>query len=139
MATLKNTTINDTGFITVAVGTTAERPASPVNGMIRFNTTLGYIDWYSTATTSWLPISNGPSYTVEYVVVAGGGSGAGYGLSGGGGGAGGLLVGSTSVNSQSAYPIVVGAGGIGNGTQGSSGSTSTGFSLTSIGGGAGGS
>jgi hypothetical protein len=30
MATLKNTTINDTGSLRVANGTTAERPAVPV-------------------------------------------------------------------------------------------------------------
>ena len=38
MATLKNTTIDDTGFLQLPSGTTAERPVSPQNGMIRFNT-----------------------------------------------------------------------------------------------------
>ena len=51
MATLKNTTINDTGFITVAVGTTAQRPASPTAGMLRYNTTLGTLEQYNT--TGW--------------------------------------------------------------------------------------
>jgi hypothetical protein len=35
MATLKNTTVDDTGFIRVPNGTTAERPVSPATGMVR--------------------------------------------------------------------------------------------------------
>lgn len=38
MATLKNTSINDTGFIGLPSGTTVQRPSSPSAGMIRFNT-----------------------------------------------------------------------------------------------------
>ena len=52
MASLKNTTINDTGYFQVPVGTTAERPSSPSTGMLRFNTTLGYLEIYSG--TNWL-------------------------------------------------------------------------------------
>lgn len=40
MAILKNTTINDTGFLTLPNGTTAQRPASPQQGSIRYNTQL---------------------------------------------------------------------------------------------------
>jgi hypothetical protein len=47
MATLKNTTINDTGHVTLAAGTTAQRPASPVLGMIRYNSTLGFAEQYT--------------------------------------------------------------------------------------------
>lgn len=35
-----NTIINSTGFITIPVGTTAQRPASPVVGMMRVNSSL---------------------------------------------------------------------------------------------------
>ena len=38
MATLKNTIIDDTGFLTIPVGTVAQRPASPTAGMIRLVT-----------------------------------------------------------------------------------------------------
>ena len=34
MATLKNLTVNDTGFIQIASGTTGDRPGSPVAGMM---------------------------------------------------------------------------------------------------------
>ena len=56
MATLKNTTINDTGFITLPTGTTAQRPAIPVAGMTRFNTTLGEVEVYNG--TGWYSRSN---------------------------------------------------------------------------------
>jgi len=36
MATLKNTTINDTGFLQLPVGTTAQRPTA-ATGMVRWN------------------------------------------------------------------------------------------------------
>lgn len=52
MATLKNTTINDTGYMGLPVGNTDQRPVSPVAGMVRFNTTLGYAEVYNGAT--WL-------------------------------------------------------------------------------------
>ena len=55
MATLKNTTINDTGFITLPVGTTAQRPASPTVGMTRYNSTIGDIEYYNG--TIWTPAS----------------------------------------------------------------------------------
>ena len=35
-----NMTINSTGFMTIPVGTTAQRPASPVVGMMRVNSSL---------------------------------------------------------------------------------------------------
>jgi len=57
---------------TMPVGTTAERPASPVAGMQRINTTTGYLEVYNNG--SWYSIFsvNAPP-TVEYLVVAGGG------------------------------------------------------------------
>lgn len=54
MATLKNTTVNDTGFLTLPVGTTAQRPASPVAGYVRYNTTLGYLEIFTG--TSWFKL-----------------------------------------------------------------------------------
>ena len=52
MATLKNTTINTTGYITLPAGTTAQRPASPVAGMMRFNTTFSRNEFYNG--TTWI-------------------------------------------------------------------------------------
>jgi hypothetical protein len=46
MATLKNTIINDTGYFTVPVGTTGQRPANPLNGMMRYNTTTQTMETY---------------------------------------------------------------------------------------------
>lgn len=54
MATLKNTTINDTGYFTPAVGTTAQRPGTPSIGMLRWNTILGYLEVYNG--TTWVKV-----------------------------------------------------------------------------------
>lgn len=54
MATLKNTTVNDTGFITFPSGTTAQRPASPVAGMSRYNTSTSTIEFYNGS--QWIDI-----------------------------------------------------------------------------------
>lgn len=55
MAQLKNTSINDTGFIQLSSGTTAQRPGSPVAGMIRYNTSLGHTEWYDGTYNLWFP------------------------------------------------------------------------------------
>lgn len=54
MATFKNLTINDNGYIGLPVGTTAQRP-SATNGMIRYNSTLGKPEAYI---GSWLSPSD---------------------------------------------------------------------------------
>jgi len=40
-----------TGGVYLPAGTTAQRPASPVTGMMRFNTTTGLVEMYNG--TSW--------------------------------------------------------------------------------------
>ena len=75
--------------------------------------------------------------TVDYLLVAGGGAG-GYSAIPGGGGAGGLLTATGLSVSASTYPITVGAGGSGTAGTADNGGNTTGFSLTAIGGGAGG-
>jgi len=39
---------------TMPVGTTAQRPGTPVTGMIRYNTTLGYPEFYNGS--SWVAL-----------------------------------------------------------------------------------
>lgn len=46
MATLKNTVINDTGYFRLPSGTTAQRPVSPSNGMMRYNSTFNCAERY---------------------------------------------------------------------------------------------
>jgi len=64
MAILKNTTIDDQGFITIPSGTTAQRPTSPQNGMVRYNTTLGLVEEYRAG--SWNQISHITSEGSEF-------------------------------------------------------------------------
>jgi hypothetical protein len=45
--------------------------------MTRYNTTLGYIEWYDASGSTWRAIYQSPSINVEYLVVAGGGGGGG--------------------------------------------------------------
>ena len=47
MANLKNTTINDTGFLELPRGTTAQRPGSPSAGDMRYNTETDFIEWFN--------------------------------------------------------------------------------------------
>jgi len=79
------------------------------------------------------------TYSASYLIVGGGGGG-GYWL-GGGGGAGGFLSGTQTLFGGTTYSFVVGSGGSGStsGGVGSNGLDSTGFGLTALGGGYGGS
>lgn len=58
MAQLGNTSISDTGFLQLPQGTTAQRPAVPLSGMIRYNTTIQDTEYYDGS--SWIRI--GDSY-----------------------------------------------------------------------------
>ena len=53
MATLKNTVINSTNQTTLPKGTTAQRPSNPGDGAMRFNTDLGYVEYYFKGCVSW--------------------------------------------------------------------------------------
>lgn len=151
MASLKNTIINDTGFLQLPSGTTAQRPASPANGMMRYNTTLNVVEMYNGATSTWNTVAAN-TYTVDVLIAAGGGGGGAGGTpyygGGGGGGAGGLrVITNISVTQGTSYAIVVGAGGLGAMSNDGSGSIiwaknggdSSALGYTSLGGGAGGS
>jgi hypothetical protein len=61
MATLKNTIINDTGFLQLPSGTTAQRPGSPVNGDIRYNSTFNVVEQYVSNSWKYMPpiVENG--------------------------------------------------------------------------------
>lgn len=93
-----------TDYFDLPSGTSAQRPGSPNEGMFRHNTELDTVEFYDSGV--WKSVN--VSYTVEYLVIAGGGSG-----SQGGGGAGGYLTGTASVTSGVAYTTTVGAGGAG--------------------------
>ena len=47
MAVLKNTTVSSTAALQLPPGTTAQRPGSPVAGMMRHNSTLGLTEYYT--------------------------------------------------------------------------------------------
>lgn len=122
-----------------------------VGGDTTYNFTIEALDseYQEASRTFSLKITLDPPTTpsIEYLVVAGGGSGAteGSNVGGGGGGAGGLLSGSVSVVGAITYTVTVGNGGAGiSGIQsvGNMGANSsiigTDVSITAIGGGGGG-
>jgi hypothetical protein len=140
--TVSDTANTSTGYFQIPQGTTAQRPASPANGMTRINTTTNSYEVYSSFTSGWVSLYTF-SINVNYLVVAGGGSGGGnldvgtY-VGSGGGGAGGMKTGSSALGTS--FTVTVGAGGAGSpNIQGASGSNSVFSSITSTGGGAGGS
>ena len=53
ISTAQNATLNSVGAFTVPSGTTAQRPASPTVGMLRYNTTIPQLEIYI---TSWISV-----------------------------------------------------------------------------------
>ena len=126
MATLKNTVINDTGYLQLPIGTTAQRPT--VTSKVQTFSSPG--TWVAPAGVS----------TIELLIVAGGG-GTNSDVGGGGGGGGVVYAQSFPVTPGNSYPITVGAGGAAintSSTPGNPGSPSTAFGITAVGGGGGG-
>lgn len=66
MATLKNTIINDTGFLTFPSGTTAQRPASPNTGMARYNTTTSSMEVY--INNQWVSFGTNAPVTTNLIL-----------------------------------------------------------------------
>jgi len=127
-----------TGYFDLPVGTTAQRPASPDLGMIRYNSTTSFYEAYTSS--GWQSITTSAyTYNIDYLVVAGGGGG--NTAQGGGGGAGGYRSGTSfSLTPGTTYTVTVGGGGSGGSATGSSnaasGSNSVFSTITSNGGGA---
>jgi hypothetical protein len=125
-----------TGYFALPSGTTGQRPGTPANGMIRYNSTTGFNEIYQNS--GWQSIQN--AYSTDYIIVAGGGGSSNE--DGGGGGAGGYLASSLVVLGGTSYTVTVGAGGAGSPggsyTAGNNGSNSVFGSFTAIGGGRGG-
>jgi hypothetical protein len=126
------------GSVTMSLnvnGGTTLSVTSSANTTISASFTVGAsLDYKITGSILW----NAPvTYSIDYLVVAGGGGG-GTGT-GGGGGAGGLKSGSFSIISNQTIPVVVGPGG-GTGTNGLPSSISSSFSgfISASGGGFGG-
>jgi hypothetical protein len=77
-----NVTVTSVGFVKLPVGTTAERDGTPVDGMIRYNSTLGRYEGY--ANSAWgglgggatgggndqIFIQNGQTVTTNYTITA---------------------------------------------------------------------
>jgi len=141
MATLKNTTINDVGSLTLPAGSTGQRPGSPQAGMVRYNTDIDDTEFYDG--DNWRPINDtnpeatggtiidvdigGIPYRIHkftntgnstFTVTKGGeveylivGGGGSGGSRHAGGGGGGGVVQGFTTVTPQAYTITVGGGG----------------------------
>jgi hypothetical protein len=63
LAELKNTVIDDTGFLRLPSGTTAQRPGSPVAGMMRYNNETNRLEIYDGS--EWKLYFNYPYYLIN--------------------------------------------------------------------------
>lgn len=131
-----------TGYFQVPLGTVLERPASPQNGIVRYNTDGDFYEGYIDGDWVRFQTYSQANYTASYVVVAGGGGcgGSNGDNVGGGGGAGGYLASTISFAPGTTYTVTVGAGGAGTNSGGqNNGANSLIFGVAeAIGGGAGG-
>ena len=118
-----------TGAVRTSSGTVAQRPASPANGMIRYNTSYNALEAYSNG--AWVALAGSLSYTISYLIVGGG---AGSSQASGGGGGSQVSSGTSTLSSATSYTIIVGAGGagaaLGPTNQGSAGTNSSFNSIT---------
>ena len=96
-----------TGSVLIPSGTTAQRPSSPVNGMMRYNTSFSLLEGY--ANGAWTAFTGTYNYSISYLIAAGGAGGGTQG--GGGGGAGGFLTGTITASPSTVYTATVGGGG----------------------------
>jgi hypothetical protein len=154
---------NVTSAVKIPVGTTGQRPGTPVAGQMRYNSTLDQAEVYSG--TEWKAVGGSPfdasggvittidgykihTYTVsgtftpsltkegkvEVLVVGAGGGGSNYHPHGGGGGGGAVVTGFINIAKGTApMSVVVGTGG----APGSAGGTSYFGPFTANGGGSG--
>ena len=66
ISTIKNTTIDDTGFLALPQGTTAQRVGiATTQGMIRYNTTTNKVEGYYEPGSNWKPINLGAGDKLE--------------------------------------------------------------------------
>jgi hypothetical protein len=136
---------NTTSAVKIPVGTTGQRPGTPVAGQMRYNSTLDQAEVYSG--TEWKAVGGSPfdasggvittidgykihTYTVsgtftpsltkegkvEVLVVGAGGAGSGFSPHGGGGGGGDVVTGFLNIaKGTSPMSVVVGSGSSGTG------------------------
>jgi hypothetical protein len=104
-----------TGYFQLPVGSSSQRPVTPTEGLVRYNSELDLYEGYINGAWYRFVVALQGNYTIDYLLVAGGGGAADIvgtaGSGQGGGGAGGLVTNSFTASPTSTYTIVIGAGG----------------------------
>ena len=57
-----NATINGTESLKLPTGTSLQRPASPADGMVRKNSTTGYVEYFDPLGNTWRTVLNRPQF-----------------------------------------------------------------------------
>jgi len=117
VGTNQNVVFNSTGAITLPIGTTAQRPATPTSGMTRWNTSKTILEVYDG--TIWQAVTVSPADVYSVEMYGWGGGGGGIGTGGGGGAAYGVY----AMPIGTAHAVVVGGGGTSQGPNTGTGPT----------------
>jgi hypothetical protein len=100
-----------TGYFQIPRGNIAQRPVSPVEGLVRYNSETDIYEGYTNGEWHRFLTVNQGVYTINYVVVGGGAGGTGL-YPGGGGGAGQVTVSTTTaVPGTTVLTMTIGGGG----------------------------
>jgi len=109
-----------TDALIMPVGTLAQRPAAPTNGMLRYNTTTGSMEFYNGSPGAWQSftvVNSSATYSIDYMVIAGGGGGGSNNTSnvtatyGGTGGSGIVIIRYANATQRATGGTVVNSGG----------------------------
>jgi hypothetical protein len=125
-AQVSNQINTSTGYFQVPVGSIAQRPASPAEGLVRYNSESDIYEGYINGNWHKFLTVNQGSYTITYVAVGGGAGGGPVSVRDGcGGGGGGQVTASTTsvTPGASVLTITIGAGGATNSSGTASGIT----------------
>lgn len=98
-----------TGQVYLPTGDQNTRTASPIVGLIRYNTTGQFYEGYTNVAWVRFVVAPQGNYTLTYAIAAGGAGGGGN--FGGGGGAGGLIQNTLVASPGTVYTLTIGAGG----------------------------
>lgn len=99
-----------TGQVYLPTGDQNTRTASPIVGLIRYNTTGQFYEGYTNVAWVRFVVAPQGNYTITYAIAGGGGGGGNN--SGGGGGAGGLTQNTMVASPGTVYTLTIGAGGV---------------------------
>ena len=123
-----------TGYFDLPAGTTAQRPGSPANGMVRYNTDEDCYECYVETEWKKIDVTKFP-YSIDFLVIGGGAAGGTGGSAepAGGGAAGGYRTSTQTASVGTVITVTVGDGGSGSAASSVSGNSGSASSISGSG------